>query len=99
MGRNRDEKIAKKRIDILMKEAEKAALEDELKRADRYVRLARKIGMRHNLSLDSKYKRKICTKCYSYLFPSKSCKVRVKRGTIITRCSRCGTINRYRYKD
>lgn len=99
MGRSRDEKIAKKRISILMREAKKAALEDELEKADRYVEIARKIGMKHNVSLNSKYKRKICSNCYSYLFPSKSCKIRVKEGAIITRCLGCGTINRFKYKD
>jgi len=81
-----------------MKEAKEAALKDDLSRADRYVEIARKIGMKHNISLDSKYKRRICKNCYSYLLPSKSCKTRIKDGMIITRCLSCGYINRFEYK-
>ncbi|MEF8833013.1 MAG: ribonuclease P [Candidatus Thermoplasmatota archaeon] len=99
MGRKKDKKIAKKRIDILFEEAEKAALEDELERSDRYVGLARKIGMRHNVPLKSKHKRRICNNCYSYLHPYKTCKIRIKDGLLITKCLKCGTINRFKYKD
>ncbi|MFP4142034.1 MAG: ribonuclease P protein component 4 [Thermoplasmata archaeon] len=97
--RKKDKRIAKRRIDILMEEAKKAALEDELERADRYVELARGIGMRHNISLPSEYKRKICSNCYSYLLPSRSCRIRVERGKLIIKCLNCRTINRFVYKD
>ncbi len=99
MGRKRNKNIARKRIEILLEEAKKAALEDELERSDRYVELARKIGMRHNISLESKYKRRICENCYSYLHPSKTCKIRIKDGLLVTKCLKCGTINRFQYKD
>jgi len=99
MGKKKNKNIARKRIEILFEEAEKAALEGELQRSDRYVEVARKIGMRHNVSLKSKYKRRICKKCYSYLHPSKTCKVRIKDSLLITKCLKCGTINRFGYKD
>ncbi|MEF8874539.1 MAG: hypothetical protein V5A88_07725 [Candidatus Thermoplasmatota archaeon] len=99
MSRRKNKRIAKNRIRILFEEAEKAALADELKRANRYVELARKIGMRHNVSLPSEYKRRMCSSCYSYLHPSKSCKVRLKDGLLVSRCFECGTINRYGYED
>ncbi len=99
MGRKKDRKIARKRIEILLEEAKKAALEDELERSDRYVELARKIGMKHNLPLESKHKRRICKNCYSYLHPIKTCKVRIKDGKIVTKCFKCGTINRFGYED
>jgi len=99
MGRKKDRDIARKRIEILFEEAEKAALEGELERSDRYVELARKIGMRHNVPLKSKYKRRICKKCYSYLHPSKTCRIRIKEGSLITKCLKCGSINRFEYQD
>ncbi|MBS3782202.1 MAG: ribonuclease P [Candidatus Thermoplasmatota archaeon] len=99
MGRKKNKNIAKKRIKKLFEEAKEAALEDELKRSDRYVELARKIGMRHNVTLDSKYKRRVCRNCYSYLHPGKTCKIRIKEGSLITKCLKCGTINRFGYKD
>jgi len=99
MSRRKQKKIAVNRIRILFEEAEKAALADELKRANRYVELARKIGMRHNVSLPSEYKRRVCRDCYSYLHPSRSCSIRLKNGLLVSRCFECGTINRYGYKD
>jgi len=99
MGRKKNKRIAKKRIEILLEKAEKAALEGELERSDRYVELARKIGMRHNVPLESKYKRRICKNCYSYLHPSKTCRIRIKNGSLVTKCSRCGTINRFKYDE
>jgi len=99
MGRKKNKKIARRRIKILFEEAEKAALDSELERSDRYVELARKLGMRHNISLESKYKRRICKKCYSYLHPSKTCRIRIKEGSLITKCLKCGSINRFEYRD
>ncbi|MBS3817440.1 MAG: hypothetical protein KGY76_07760 [Candidatus Thermoplasmatota archaeon] len=99
MSKKRKRRIAKNRIRILFEEAKKAALADELERADRYVELARKIGMKHNVSLPSKYKRRFCKNCYSYLHPGRSCRVRLKDGILVSRCSGCGTINRYGYED
>ncbi|MFP3872740.1 MAG: ribonuclease P protein component 4 [Candidatus Aenigmatarchaeota archaeon] len=98
MSRRKHRRIARNRIRVLFEEAEKAALNEEFGRADRYVELARKIGMRHNVSLPSEYKRRVCKNCYSYLHPSKTCSVRLKNGLLVTRCFQCGTINRYGYK-
>ncbi len=99
MNKKKEKNIARKRIQILFQEAKKAALEDEIERSNRYVKLARKIGMRHNLSLDSKFKRRLCKNCSSYLFPDKSCSVRLKKGMVVSTCHICGTINRYKFKD
>ncbi len=96
MKRKNKKKIAEKRIDILFEEAKKAALRNEINKSDKYVKLARKLGMRHNISLDSKYRRRFCNKCYAYLFPNKTCKVRIERRTLITHCFKCGTINRFK---
>jgi len=99
MARYRNRWIAKKRIKILFEEAEKAALKGELESSDRYIELARKIGMRHNVSLESKHKRRVCKNCYSYLHPCKTCRIRIKDGLLITKCLKCGAINRFGYKD
>ncbi len=90
--------MARKRIDRLFEEAKKAASDERMDRADRYVELARKLGMRYNVSLISQYRRRICKKCYSYMHPGVSCRVRLRDGMLITKCNRCGTINRYVYQ-
>jgi len=79
----------------LFAEASKAALQDDVYLADRYVTLSRKIGMKYNVSIPSKYRRRICKKCYSYLFPGKTSTVRINRGKLVTKCLKCQTINRF----
>lgn len=85
-------KIAKERIRILFSEAEK-----EPEMAKRYMRMAKKIGMRFNVRLGS-LKRKFCKKCYSYFTPENSQK-RLKKGVLVVKCLECGNIQRYPYKS
>ena len=55
-------KIARERIDILFEHAKKMAGKDK-DMANRYVYLARKIGMRYNLSLPEEFRKFICRTC------------------------------------
>ncbi len=98
MSRSKDRRTALNRIDILFEEAKKAVQRREIERAHRYVDLARKIGMRHNVPLPSKYKRRVCENCHSYLYPGKTCKTRLRKGQLVSSCLECGTINRYGYE-
>ena len=82
-------KIAKVRINRLFSLAEQAALAGELKRADRYVQLARKISMRYLVPMPRDYKRRFCKYCYAYLIPGKTARIRIHRGKIILFCFRC----------
>ncbi len=84
-------KIAKERIDILFKEAQKTK---EKKLQNRYVELARKIGMRYNVKIESKYRRKYCRYCYAYL----TSKRRLVKGNLVVNCIDCKKTNRYPYK-
>lgn len=87
-------RIARERIGILFEEAEKAAREDKAL-ARRYVELARKIGMRYNVRIPPRLKRKCCRNCHSLLLSSLQ---RLKNGMIRIECSSCGKITRYPYK-
>ena len=69
--------IAGERIDILFDLAEEEARAHNLPRANRYVELARKIGMRYNVRISRRYRRRYCKHCHAYLLPSVSCRVRV----------------------
>ncbi len=95
MSKWKQRKTAKERIEILFEEAEKAALCGDIDFSDRYVTLARKIGMKYNVNITSEYRRRFCKDCYSYLFPGKTCKVRINKGKIVTKCLKCKTINRF----
>ncbi len=89
--------MARKRINVLFHEARKAALIGRQDRANRYVEMARKMGMRYNVPLPSSFRRRVCNRCYSYMLPSSTCRVRLNRGKLVTRCCACGSINRYVY--
>ncbi|MCD6226435.1 MAG: ribonuclease P [Candidatus Aenigmarchaeota archaeon] len=86
-------KIAKERIKRLLELAKE-------KNESRYISLAKKIGMRYNVRLPKKIKRKICKKCNIFLIPGKTCSIRLdsKNKCIIIKCKKCNSIYRYPYK-
>lgn len=82
--------IARERIDILMREADRAALAGRMEHADRYVDLARRVGMRYNVRVPPNYRRRFCRGCYRYLQPGVTSRTRLNRGKVVTTCLRCG---------
>ncbi|MBI2076529.1 MAG: hypothetical protein HYT72_04755 [Candidatus Aenigmarchaeota archaeon] len=96
-SRNKPEyqlKIAAERIELLFKEAAKAANPEMAKN---YVRLAKKIGMRYNVRIPKKFKRMYCKYCFSFLAPDNS-KMRLKGGRLNVKCFSCNKTMRYLYK-
>ncbi len=91
-------RIARERISILLKLAEKE-VSSHPERSRRYVELARRIGMRYKVRLPKKYKRKVCKTCNSYLKPGVTCTVRLipKEKVVVWRCLNCGRERRYPY--
>lgn len=87
-------KIANQRIQILFENAEIEAKAHRLDRSQRYVDLARKIGMRYNVRIPRQYRRRFCRHCHSYLLPSHNSRVRVRGRTITTHCDSCGRFMR-----
>lgn len=83
-----------KRFDRLFKLAEQEALNHNFERANRYVELARKIGMRHNVRIPKKYKRRFCKYCNSYLLPGVNARVRTGKARIIIFCKNCNKFMR-----
>ena len=86
--------IASERIELLMREADNAALGGRMDLADRYVDLARRIGMRYNVSVPTAFRRRLCRGCYHYLLPGVTSRTRLNRGRSVTTCLRCGHITR-----
>ena len=86
-------KIAKERIAILFDEARTIAGDDK-KLANRYVELARRIGMRYNVRLPGELKKHVCKKCKSYLAPS-TARFSTKNKILRIQCLACKRINRY----
>lgn len=88
--------IVKSRIGILLGLAFEKARSD-VKLSHRYVFLARKLGMRHNVQLPQEFKRWICKKCLTPLVPGVNCVARVSKtggGARIIKCGSCGTQKR-----
>lgn len=83
-------KLALEKIKILFKEAE---LNKE--KADRYVKLARKIGMKINLPLPKEFKRKFCKHCNNY-FKSGNYRVRTRNKMVVYYCLNCKKYMKYK---
>jgi ribonuclease P protein subunit RPR2 len=90
--------MAAQRIDRLFAMAEKAC-KDRPDLADRYVDIARRISMRHRVSIPGKLKRHVCKQCCGYLAPGVNARVRIDGRNILITCQRCGGIKRYPYKN
>jgi len=92
------QRIAKERIKILFDLAEKE-LRRNIERSRRYIELARKIGLRYNVRLPRKLKRKFCKNCNTLLIPGLTSRVRMdsKRKLLIVKCLSCQKIYRYPY--
>lgn len=89
--------IARERIEILFNLADK---EFPGKYANRYVELARKIGMRYNIRIPSQLKRKFCKKCHSFLKFGSNSIHRTNRNdqAVIIVCKECNHKMRYPYR-
>ena len=86
--------VALKRIRRLVTLAEGASGQDL---SDRYVRLARRIAMRYQVSIPTELRRRICRNCESLLVPGRTARVRVARGRVSVTCLRCEAVKRYPY--
>lgn len=98
-SKNKEQKtIALERVKTLFQQAE-ANFSLDSKLSDRYVELARKIVMKCRIRMPSEFKRRYCKHCYSYLMPSKNCRIRTKDGMLIVYCLNCKKFNKFKYKN
>lgn len=95
--KGQERRIATERIEKLFALAESEALAGNFPRADRYVDLARRIGMRYNVRLPSAFKRRVCKGCRAFLLPPKTARVRIGDSRVVTTCLKCGTVMRFPY--
>jgi len=90
-------KIAKARINFLFKSAKEEFKKDS-KASDKYVKMARRIAMKHKIRLPSSLKKKFCKNCHSYLVPGVNCRVRIHKHRIIYYCFGCRHFMRHPVK-
>ena len=93
-----DKKIARERILILFKEADKVFKKDR-KLADRYVYIARKIAMKIRIRIPRELKRRFCKHCYSFLKPNINVRIRNKNGKTVYYCLECKKFMRFPHKS
>ena len=86
--------IAHKRIDVLFDIAKKAAICREFVWAQRYVIMAKRVGMRATIGIPKRWRPYYCRKCMSYLLPPHNARVRINNGRITKQCLTCGEIRR-----
>lgn len=89
-----NKQIAKERIEILFKEADKIFNENK-ELANNYVTKARKISMKFKIRIPSKLKKKFCKHCYSYLKPGKNVRVRNNKSKVVYYCLECKKYMRF----
>ncbi|MBI5332389.1 MAG: ribonuclease P [Candidatus Aenigmarchaeota archaeon] len=92
-------KIAKERIAMLFNHAEQSAKKGRIEYANRYIHLARKIGMRYNVRLPSNYRRRFCRQCKKYLCNGVSSEETQEKGFLKIKCLNCSRVMRYKLKE
>ncbi|MCJ2519731.1 MAG: hypothetical protein LN412_02125 [Candidatus Thermoplasmatota archaeon] len=92
-----ERRIARERMEILFRQAEREAIRGTRSRATRYAQIARRIGMRYNVPLTPAFRRLLCRSCGSYMDPGSNASVRLRRSRVIITCRTCGRIYRFPY--
>ena len=88
--------MARQQIERLFELAEAiSGVRPEL--SDRYIYLAKKIGMRHRVRIPAHLKHRMCKHCGKYLVPGRTCRVRLNRNRVVVTCLSCGKQIRHPY--
>ncbi len=91
-----EKKIAKERIEFLLKKADEIKYEDyELSK--RYIELIRKIALKYRIRL-RKRKYRFCKRCL-YPYRSDKIRVRINKGVVRITCLNCGYVKRIPIKN
>lgn len=97
--RGMERRIALERMEILLVLAEKEALGRRGLRARRYVELARRLGMRYNVRMPPRFRRRYCRKCLAYFVPAINARIRIGESRVTITCLSCGLVERYPYRE
>lgn len=64
----------------------------------RYVTLARRIGMRYQVSLPRELRRQVCRGCGALLVAASTARHRIANGRLSITCLACGEVKRYPFR-
>jgi ribonuclease P protein subunit RPR2 len=92
-------RVAAERIADLFALAEKEAAGGQPELADRYVRLARRIGMRYNVRLLAEYSEVFCRGCSRFWVEGRTVRTRLRSGRRVRTCLACGRERRVPYRS
>jgi len=87
-------RIARERVSDLFALAEKEATDGHRDLANRYVVLARKVGMRYNVRLLPEYRELYCRGCSTFWVEGQSVRTRFRSGRRVRTCLSCGREHR-----
>ncbi|MCI4357146.1 MAG: hypothetical protein L3K18_08450 [Thermoplasmata archaeon] len=87
-------RVAGERVSALFALAESEARRRPTGLADRYVRLARKVGMRYNVRLLPEYRELYCRGCSAYWVEGRTVRTRLRSGHRVRTCLVCGRVRR-----
>ena len=87
-------RIASERVAELFALAESEASGGRTALPNRYVGLARKVGMRYNLRLPAEYRELYCRGCSVYWVEGRTVRTRLRAGRRIRTCLACGRVRR-----
>ena len=90
--------ITQKRIETLFSLANLQIKKGNINLANRYILHARNLSMKNVVPIPRELKRLVCKHCYSYLYPSVTCQIRIHKGRIIKYCLHCKKITRFPFK-
>jgi ribonuclease P protein subunit RPR2 len=83
-------RVARERVADLFALAESEAAGGHADLADRYVALARRIGMRYNVRLLSEYRELYCRTCSAFWIEGRTVRTRLRGGRRVRTCLKCG---------
>ena len=83
-------RIARERVSDLFVLAERESKNRHSELADRYVRLARRIGMRYNVRLQREYRELYCRACSAFWVEGRTVRTRLRTGHRVRTCLKCG---------
>ena len=92
--RIKQEYIARERVKQLIELAKRISSKD-IKLADHYIKLARKIAMKARVRISPALRRTFCKHCYRFLKHGVNCRVRTKNDKVIYYCLNCKKYMRF----
>jgi ribonuclease P protein subunit RPR2 len=87
-------RTAQERISDLFALAEQESARGHPTLPDRYVGLARRIGMRYNVRLPVEYRELYCRRCSAHWVEGRTVRTRLRGGLRVRTCLRCGWLRR-----